>query len=193
MKKILVSGNKQLQVIDEVITPEESTQRFNKNITAEVICKADTSSYDIRVEDRKRAADVKQKMDALIKKMDETNKYEMYAERNPELKALLDNYKELVGIEESNLLTVGDLKRYLKENNIPNDTFVIIGSDGIDAYHAQKFIEKSSGFYEDKGNKGILLRRYREDNRNINSYQKGNRGLEIYKKILNKRLKNNFE
>ena len=29
------------------------------------------------------------------------------------------------------MLTVGDLKRYLKENNIPNDTFVIIGSDGI--------------------------------------------------------------
>ena len=91
------------------------------------------------------------------------------------------------------MLTVGDLKIYLKENNIPNDTFVIIGSDGIGACHAQKFIEKSSGFYEDKGNRGILLRRYKEDNRNINSSQNGNRGLQIYKKILNKRLKNNFE
>lgn len=95
--KVLVSWNKQLQVIDEVITPEESTQRLNKNIIGEVICKVDTSSYDIRVEDRKRAADVKQKMDAMIKKMDEAIKYEMYAERNSELKALLDNYKELVG------------------------------------------------------------------------------------------------
>lgn len=95
--KVLVSGNKQLQVIDEVITPEEAIQRFDKNITAEVICKVDTSSYDIRVEDRKRAADVKKKMDAMIKKMDETNKYEMYAERNPELKELLEAYKELVG------------------------------------------------------------------------------------------------
>lgn len=95
--QVIVSGNKQLQVIDEVITPEESIQRFDKNITAEVICKVDTSSYDNRVEDRKRAADVKQKMDALIKKMDETNKYEIYAERNPELKELLETYKELVG------------------------------------------------------------------------------------------------
>lgn len=160
---------------------------------AEVICKVDTSSYDIRAEGRKRADEMKKKMDEIIREMDEVNKYEMYAERNPELRALLDNYKVLVGIEESNLLTVGDLKRYLKENNIPNDTFVIIGSDGIDAYHAQKFIEKSSGFYEDKGNRGILLRRYREDDRIISSSQKRNRGLEIYKKILNKRLKNNFE
>lgn len=95
--KVLVSSDKQIQTIDEVITPEESTQKFNKNITAEVICKIDTSFYDIRVEDRKRAADVKQKMDAMIKKMDETNKYEMYAERNPELKELLEAYKELVG------------------------------------------------------------------------------------------------
>ena len=66
--KVLVSGNKQVQVIDEIITPEESTQRFNKNIIAEVICKVDTSSYDIRVKNKKRAVDVKQKMDALIKK-----------------------------------------------------------------------------------------------------------------------------
>lgn len=95
--KVLVSGNKQLQVIDEVITPEEAIQRFDKNITAEVICKVDISSYDNRVEDRKQAADVKKKMDTMIKKMDETNKYEMYAERNPELKELLETYKELVG------------------------------------------------------------------------------------------------
>ena len=40
---------------------------------------------------------MKKKMDAMIKKMDETNKYEMYAERNPELKELLGAYKELVG------------------------------------------------------------------------------------------------
>ena len=94
--KVLVSGNKQVLVIDEIITPEECAQRFNKNIIAEVICKVDTSSYDIRVKNKKRADEMKKKMDALIKKMDETNKYEMYAERNPELKALLDNYKELV-------------------------------------------------------------------------------------------------
>lgn len=94
---VIVSGNNQIQKIYEIITPEEAIQRFDKNITAEVICKVDTSSYDIRVEDRKRAADLKKKMDAMIRKMSETNKYEMYAERNPELKELLKAYKELVG------------------------------------------------------------------------------------------------
>lgn len=94
---VIVSGNNQIQKIYEIITPEEAIQRFDKNITAEVICKVDTSSYDIRVEDRKRAADLKKKMDAMIRKMSETNKYEMYAERNPELKELFETYKELVG------------------------------------------------------------------------------------------------
>lgn len=74
------------------------TKRFGNSIRiSQRKCKVDTSSYDISVEDRKRAADVKKKMDAMIKKMDETNKYEMYAERNPELKELLEAYKELVG------------------------------------------------------------------------------------------------
>lgn len=94
---VIVSGNNQIQKIYEIITQEESIQRFDKNITAEVICKVDTSSYDNRVEDRKRAVDVKKKMDTMIKKMDETSKYEMYAERNPEFKELLEAYKELVG------------------------------------------------------------------------------------------------
>ncbi len=95
--KVLVSGNNRLLVIDDVITLEEAIQIFDKNITAEVICKVDTFSYDVRVKKRKQAADMKKKMDAMIKQMDEENKYDMYAERNPELKALLDNYKELVG------------------------------------------------------------------------------------------------
>ncbi len=95
--KVIVSGNDQIQKIDEIITPEEAAARYNKNITAEVICKVDISSYDIRVVKRKQAADIKKKMDAMIKQMDETNKYEMYAEQNPELKELLESYKELVG------------------------------------------------------------------------------------------------
>lgn len=34
-------------------------------------------------------------MDAVIKQMDVTKKYEMYAAENPELATLLDQYKEL--------------------------------------------------------------------------------------------------
>ena len=96
--KVIVSGvaNRTVHTISEVIDAEEATNRMGKkNITAEVIGYVDTSAYDNRVAKRKEAAELKKKMDQVIKQMDESNKYEMYAERNPELKAMLDTYKKL--------------------------------------------------------------------------------------------------
>lgn len=96
--KVIVSGaaNGTVHTISEIITPEEASDRMgNKNITAEVIAYIDTSAYDDRVERRKEADNLKKKMDKLIKEMDENNKYEMYAERNPELKEMLETYKKL--------------------------------------------------------------------------------------------------
>ena len=43
----------------------------------------------------KKAEKLKKDMDAVIKQMDVTKKYEMYAAENPELAALLDQYREL--------------------------------------------------------------------------------------------------
>lgn len=99
--KIVVSGaNKGVLTIEEILTPEEC----NANITAEVICKVDTSSYDKRVEERKEKAErkkeadkIKKQMDEMIKKMDETKLYEMYSKNNPELAEKLKVYKELIG------------------------------------------------------------------------------------------------
>lgn len=96
--KVIVSGaaNGTVHTISEIITPEEASDRMgNKNITAEVIAYIDTSAYDDRVKRRKEADNLKKKMDKLIKEMDENNKYEMYAERNPELKEMLETYKKL--------------------------------------------------------------------------------------------------
>lgn len=96
--KVLVSGvaNGMVQKIEEIITPEEAAKRMgNKNITAEIISYVDTSAYEERVEKRKAAEKLKKCMDKLIKEMEENNKYEMYAERNPELKEMLETYKKL--------------------------------------------------------------------------------------------------
>ena len=96
---VIVSGaaSGMVQKIEEIIDPEEAAKRMgNKSITAEVIAYVDTSAYEERVAKRKEAAELKKKMDQVIKQMDESNKYEMYAERNPELKAMLDTYKQLV-------------------------------------------------------------------------------------------------
>ena len=95
---VIVSGaaSGMVQKIEEIIDPEEAAKRMgNKSITAEVIAYVDTSAYEERVAKRKEATELKKKMDQVIKQMDESNKYEMYAERNPELKDMLETYKKL--------------------------------------------------------------------------------------------------
>ena len=95
---VIVSGaaSGMVQTISEIIDPEEAASRMgNKSITAEVIAYVDTSAYEERVAKRKEAAELKKKMDQVIKQMDESNKYEMYAERNPKLKEMLEAYKKL--------------------------------------------------------------------------------------------------
>lgn len=94
--QVLVSGcNKDVLTIKEILTVPEAKEKGRKDITAEIICRVDTSAYYQRVENRKKAEKLKKDMDAVIKQMDVTKKYEMYATENPELAALLDQYKEL--------------------------------------------------------------------------------------------------
>ena len=94
--QVLVSGcNKDVLTIKEILTVPEAKEKGRKDITAEIICRVDTSAYDQRIENRKKAEKLKKDMDAVIKQMDVTKKYEMYAAENPELAALLDQYKEL--------------------------------------------------------------------------------------------------
>lgn len=98
--KIVVSGaNKGILTIEAILTPEEC----DKNITAEVICKVDTSAYDKRVEERKEKAErkkeadkIKKQMDKMITEMDQTKRYEMYARDNPEFAEKFKAYKELI-------------------------------------------------------------------------------------------------
>ena len=98
--KIVVSGaNKGVLTIEKILTPDEC----NINITAEVICKVNTSAYDKRVEERKEKAErkkeidkIKKQMDKMITEMDKTKLYEMYASNNPELAEKLKVYKELI-------------------------------------------------------------------------------------------------
>lgn len=102
---VIVSGsNNDVLEIKDIITLEEAKEKGRKDITAEVICKVDTSAYDKRVEERKEKAEckkeadkIKKQMDKMITKMDQTKRYEMYASDNPELAEKLKAYKELIG------------------------------------------------------------------------------------------------
>lgn len=91
--KVIVSGRcRDILEITDILAPEEVTT----NICAEVICKVDTTVYDERVKNRKKAEKLKKKMDKMIRAMDESKKYEMYAEENPDLAEMLNEYKSLV-------------------------------------------------------------------------------------------------
>ena len=90
---VIVSGRcRDILEITDILDPEEVTT----NVCAEVICKVDTTAYNKRIENRKKAEELKKKMDKMIKAMDESKKYEMYAEENPDLAEMLNEYKSLV-------------------------------------------------------------------------------------------------
>ena len=102
---VLVSGaNHTVLMIKDIITPEEAREKFEKDITAEVICKVDFDRYNKRVEERKEAAErkkeadkIKKQMDKMVEEMDKNKMYESYARFNPELAKKLKAYKELIG------------------------------------------------------------------------------------------------
>ena len=96
---VLVSGsleNKQTLVVKDIIAPDEAKEVYNGDIAYEVKCKMDLSAYEQRLKNREEAEKLRKKMDEEIKKMDELNKYEMYADRNPALKEMLEQFKSVV-------------------------------------------------------------------------------------------------
>lgn len=102
---VLVSGaNHTVLMIKDIITPEEAREKYEKDITAEVICKVDFDRYNKRVEERKEATErkkeadkIKKQMDKMVEEMDKNKMYESYARFNPELAKKLKAYKELIG------------------------------------------------------------------------------------------------
>lgn len=62
----------------------------------EIVCKADTSAWEARKEKAVKAKQLKEDMDARVKEFQATALYDMVAEKDPALKALLDQYKALM-------------------------------------------------------------------------------------------------
>lgn len=94
---VLVSGtisNRTDLVVKDVITLEEANERCKVSICEEVKCKIDLSQYEKRVKDRKEKEKLLKQMDEVVKQMDEISRFEMYADRNPKLKDMLDELKK---------------------------------------------------------------------------------------------------
>ncbi len=92
---VFVSGDNRIKEISDIISPEEADSRFNKGITAEVISPVILTAYNERLEKRKEALKLKNEMDKKMMEMDKMLKYEMYADKCPEFKKMLEKYMEL--------------------------------------------------------------------------------------------------
>lgn len=61
----------------------------------EIVAKVDMGTYENRVASRKRVSELKTAMDVRINKLQRMAVLEMFSEKDPEMKALLDEYKAL--------------------------------------------------------------------------------------------------
>ena len=67
-----------------------------KKVLKEVVTRVDLQAYNERKEKRERAETLKAKMDARVKELQEVAVFEMLAEKDDDLKALLEEYKTIV-------------------------------------------------------------------------------------------------
>ena len=81
--------------IKEIVSLEEATKRFNKNITAEIIGRVDTIAYDKRVEQRKEKEKLKKEMDKRKKELQKKLDDEYYASKDETYAEMLRQYESL--------------------------------------------------------------------------------------------------
>ena len=81
-----------------IIPDEDVTQTMRDycNEGREIVSKFDMASYEARVEKRKAARQLKADMNKKMKEMQEIAMFEIMAKESPELKEMLDAYKELI-------------------------------------------------------------------------------------------------
>lgn len=87
-----------IATITNIIADENVTDAMRNycNGGREVVAKFDMSTYNERIEKRKMAKQLKADMSRKMKEMQELAMFELMAEKNPELKEMLETYKELI-------------------------------------------------------------------------------------------------
>lgn len=82
------------QIIDDNCVTQSMKDCCNEG--REIVAKFDISAYNERIEKRKAAKQLKTEMNKKLKEVQELAMFEMMAEKNPELKEMLETYKELI-------------------------------------------------------------------------------------------------
>lgn len=92
---VVVSNGSTPAKIKEIIDVNEATARFNKNITAEIIGRVDTTAYDKRVEQRKEKEKIKKEMDKRKKELQKKLDDEYYASKDDVYAEMLRKYESM--------------------------------------------------------------------------------------------------
>ena len=92
---VALSNNNPNAKIDEIISVEESRERYKGNITAEVIGKIDISAYKKRVEQRKEKEELKKELDKRKKEIQKKFDDEYYASKDDVYAEMLKRYESL--------------------------------------------------------------------------------------------------
>ena len=80
--------------ISSIITKEQAA---TKNFEREIVCKVDMDTYEARKKNRNRVNELKSKMDKRFNELNKIALFEMMAEKDAELKSMLEEYKNLIG------------------------------------------------------------------------------------------------
>lgn len=80
------------------ISSVDSSGKNRVQCSREIVTRVDMSEFLARQEKRKALAELKKDMDKKVKELQETALYELLAEKDPALAAMLEQYKMLTGV-----------------------------------------------------------------------------------------------
>lgn len=94
---VVASANHGLGIakISAIITKD---QAVTKNFEREIVSKVDMETYEARKKNRNRLNELKNKMDKRFNELNKIALFEMMSEKDPELKSMLEEYKNLIGV-----------------------------------------------------------------------------------------------
>ncbi len=94
---VVASANHGLGIakISSIITKEQAA---TKNFEREIVCRVDMETYEARKKNRNRINELKNNMDKRFNELNKIALFEMMAEKDTELKGMLEEYKSLIGV-----------------------------------------------------------------------------------------------
>lgn len=92
---VVVDTRNGFQLVTVTGTVDKFPDFIPNNEIKEVVCKVDFRKFNERAEKRQKAKELKKRMDERIKQLQAGAVYEMFAEKDPELKNMLEEFRSI--------------------------------------------------------------------------------------------------